>query len=172
MDKEPIVVAEIVRARGNRGEVVVNSHTDVPKRLETLKQAQARLVNGRDIPIEIEGSWMHKGQWVLKLRGVNSIGEAERFRGADIWVNRQERGELANGEYFQADLIGCRLVDADSGTNLGVIEGWQQYGGPSLMEVRNDQKQALVPFVSEICQRVDLASRSIAVKLPEGLLEL
>jgi ribosomal 30S subunit maturation factor RimM len=50
--------------------------------------------------------------------------------------------------------------------------GWQQYGGPPLMELTVEGREVLIPFVSSICRRVDLAARNITVDLPEGLLDL
>ena len=55
-----VVVAEILRPRGNRGELLARSQTDVPGRLESLKQAQVRLVNGSDVPVVISEAWPHK----------------------------------------------------------------------------------------------------------------
>jgi len=167
-----VVVAEILRPRGNRGEVVVKSLTDVPGRLEGLKRAQAKLADGADVPVEITEAWAHGGDWILKFRGVDSIGEAERFRRADLWVPAEERGQLAPGEFFEWDLIGCVLVNAATGAELGIVEGWQACGGPPLMQVAVNGREVLVPFAPAICREVDLARRRICVELPDGLLDL
>jgi 16S rRNA processing protein RimM len=167
-----VVVAEVLRPRGNRGEVLAKSQTDVPGRLETLKSAVAQLRDGSDVPIEITEAWVHRGEWVLKFAGVDSIDAAERFRHADIWVSLPERGTLPEGEFFQADLIGCMVIDAASGQCLGGVAAWQQYGGPPLMEVSVDGREVLIPFVNGIYRDVNLAARTITVELPEGLLDL
>jgi 16S rRNA processing protein RimM len=166
-----IIIAEIMRPRGNRGELLARSQTDVPARLETLQRAQARLANGADVPVEITQAWLHKSDWVLKLAGIDSIDAAEAFRGADLWISAAERGALPSGLFFQSDLTGCQVVDRATARNLGVVTGWQQYGGPPLMEIQMDGREALIPFVEAICQ-VDLPARIITVDLPEGLLEL
>jgi 16S rRNA processing protein RimM len=172
MDLERVVIAEVLRPRGNRGEVLAKSQTDVTGRFENLRHAVARLADGSDVPVEIAAAWAHKGDWVLKFAGVDSIDAAERFRRADLWVSLLNRGTLPEGEFFQADLVGCRLTDAATGRCLGVVAGWQQYGGPPLMEVNVDSREVLIPFVSSICRRIDLAARTITVELPEGLLDL
>jgi 16S rRNA processing protein RimM len=109
---------------------------------------------------------------VFKFAGVDSIDAAERFRRADLWVSLPDRGTLPEGEFFQSDLIGCGVTDAATGKCLGSILGWQQYGGPPLMELTVNGREVLVPFVSPICKRVDLAARTVTVDLPEGLLDL
>jgi 16S rRNA processing protein RimM len=172
MDLERVVVAEILRPRGNRGEVLARSQTDVPGRLENLKRAVARLADGSDVPVEIAAAWAHKGDWVLKFVGIDSIDAAERFRRAELWVSLPNRGTLPEGEFFQTDLVGCTVTDAATGRCLGAVAGWQQYGGPPLMEVSVDGREVLIPFVGSICRRIDLAARTITVEVPEGLLDL
>ena len=172
MGAEGVVVADIIRPRGNRGELLAASQTDVPGRLENLRIADARLANGSTVPVEIENAWPYKDLWVLKLAGVNSIDAAESFRGAELCVATTERGQLPDGEYFRSDLIGCTVVDEHSGERLGRVEGWQQYGGPPLMEVTVNGRDVLIPFVSAICRQVDVEGRRIAVDLPGGLLDL
>lgn len=172
MSPDRVVVAEILRPRGNRGEVLIKSLSDVPGRFEQLKRALARLADGRDVPIEVADAWVHDGAWVLKLGGVDSLSAAERFRGAEIWVPPQERGRLPEGEFFASDLIGCAVTDAATGSELGRLEDWRQCGGPPLMQVIINGREVLIPFVPAICREIDLTARTIRVELPQGLLDL
>ncbi|MBV8709023.1 MAG: 16S rRNA processing protein RimM [Acidobacteriaceae bacterium] len=172
MDADRVVIADILHARGIRGEVLAKSQTDVPGRFQSLKGAQVRLTDGKDLPLQLESAWEHKGDWVLKFSGINSIEEAERLCGAELWVPRDHRGQLTEGEYFQSDLLGCQVMEKYTGRALGIVAGWQQYGGPPLMEVKREGGEVLIPFVPAICQEVDLSARLIRVELPEGLLEL
>ncbi len=171
MDRARVVIAEIVRPRGNRGELIVKSQTDVPGRIELLKSATAQLTDGCDVAVEIAAAWRHKGDWVMKFVGVDSIDAAERFRGADLWVPLANRGTLAEGDFFRSDLIGCDVLDNATGERVGTVKGWQQYGGPPLMEVKVGNREVLVPFGTPMCH-VDLTARTVRVDLPEGLLEL
>ncbi|MFL6450118.1 MAG: ribosome maturation factor RimM [Bryobacteraceae bacterium] len=172
MDDERVVIAEILRERGNIGEVVARSVSDVPGRLESLREAQLRMPDGSDQVVIVESAWPHKESWVLKFVGVDSIDAARCLRGADLWLPRDERGALPDGQYFQSDLLGCRVLDEKDGTLVGVVEGFQQYGGPLLLEVGRDGGEVLIPFVPAICVAIDVPNRSISVDLPDGLLDL
>jgi len=172
MDHERVVIAEILRERGNIGEVLARSASDVPGRMESVREAQLRMPDGSDQAVKLESAWLHNESWVLKFAGINSIDAARALRGADLWVPRTERGALPKGEYFQSDLIGCKVLDEKDGRVLGVVEGFEQYGGPPLLEVSSEDGEVLIPFVPAICVAVDLANRSISVDLPDGLLEL
>jgi 16S rRNA processing protein RimM len=170
-DGERVVVAEILKPRGIRGEVLARSQTDVPGRFETLQRVQARLASGEDVTVEVAEAWQHKEDWVLKFAGVDSIEQADRFRGAELWVSAAERGELPGEEFFQSDLIGLNVVDAATGGMLGVVEDVEQYGGPPLLVLRYEGREVLIPFVPDICG-VDLAGKVIRATLPDGLLDL
>ncbi|HEX4232184.1 MAG TPA: ribosome maturation factor RimM [Bryobacteraceae bacterium] len=174
MDRDRVVLADILRPRGNRGEVLARSQTDVPGRLEALVEANVRLANGQDAKVELTKAWPHKGDWVFKFRGVDSIEDAERFAGSELWIPLSERAKLPEGEYFQTDLIGCLVLD-ETGRTLGTVDGWQEYGGPPLMEVRSGPypgRDVLIPFVKGIYREIDLEARRITVEVPDGLLDL
>lgn len=167
-----VVVAEILRARGNRGEVLAQSQTDVPGRLESLKRAQVQLADGADVPVEIEQAWQHGDNWVLKFAGSDSIDDAERFRGADLWIPREERGQLPEGEVFQSDLLGCAVRDIGTDQVVGTVMGFERYGGPLLLVVETGRGEVLIPFVPEICRDVNIGEKTVAAKIPDGLLDL
>ncbi len=171
MSSERVVVAEILKPRGIRGELLARSQSDIPGRLETLRGAQAHLMSGEDVAVELEQAWRHKEDWVLKLAGVDSIEQADRFRGSELWVPFSERGGLPQGEFFESDLVGLRIVDAGTAEELGVVAEVQQFGGPPLLGLRHAGRDVLIPFVPAICD-VDLVAGLIRVTLPDGLLEL
>src|ERR1700712_1969077 len=98
MDRTRVAVAEIFRPRGIRGELIARSLTDVPGRLESLKTAHVRLANGTDRDVELTRVWQHKGDWILKYAGVDSMNAADEFRGADLWVPIVERAALPDGD--------------------------------------------------------------------------
>ena len=164
-----MVVAELHKPRGIRGELIGRSLTDIPGRFKSLQQAQAHLRTGEDVPVELSSAREHQGDWLFKFAGVDSIEQADRFRGAELWVPATERAELPSGEFFQSDLIGLQVVAGEK--TLGAVEDLQQYGGPPLLVLTYEGREVMIPFVPEIC-RVDLAERVIHATLPDGLLEL
>ena len=38
---------------------------------------------------------------------------------------------LEEGEFFQADLIGCEVVERRTGESLGEVTGWQEAAAPA-----------------------------------------
>lgn len=124
-------------------------------------------------PAEIESVWEHRGLLIFKFRGVDSISEAEELAGAEVRVPRAERAPLPEGEYYQSDLVGCEVIERATGERLGRVTGWQECGGPALLEVQaGEEEPLLIPFARAICAEIDLEARRIGVDLPEGLKEL
>lgn len=122
--------------------------------------------------MEVENIWTHGDHVIFKFKGVDTISDAERLAGAEVSIPLEQRADVPEGEYYQSDLVGCEVVD-DRGRLLGIVEGWQETGGPLLLEVRaKDGKELLIPFAKSICKTIDPGRRRIQVTLPEGLEDL
>ncbi len=173
-DAEYLAVARITRPRGNRGEVVAEN---LAGGLRCFFPGTAVRVAGPQRPeciMHLDRAWEHNGRLVLKFAGVDTIADAERLRLAEVRADRKALGPLQAGEYFLADLVGCTMVDAGSGREIGVVaDVYDPPGEVLLLSVRDGRsKELLVPFASEICCEVDVGSKRIAVRLPEGLEDL
>ena len=164
MNNEWTTVAVLNRARGNKGELTATCLSGKPERFADLRSVH---LFGSGEAYEVENVWDHDGAIVFKFRGVDSISDAEKLRGAEVRIPNSERVALEAGEYFQADLVGCEVLDRASGRQIGHVTGWEEYGGPALLEV--DNGRLLIPFVNAICVDIQPAERLIRVDLPEGL---
>lgn len=154
-----------MRTRGSRGELAAIPLGNHPDRTGPVFVNQARL--------EIERVWMHGDRVIYKFRGIDSISQAEPLVGAELCIPAEERLALPAGEFYQSDLIGCEVVEQSSGRSIGVVAGWQEYGGPPLLETQDKNgREILIPFAASICVHIDAGARRIEVNLPEGLDEL
>lgn len=161
-EEEWIAVAVLGRARGIRGEVTAVAFGK-PERLAALREVW---IEGRRY--EVEEVWFHNGRPVLKFRGVDSMTDAQALTGCEVRIPRSERAEPEAGEYYISDLIGCEVIERATGRSLGTVTGWQDWGGPGVLEVGT----LLIPFARSICVEIDPKARRILVDLPEGLREL
>ena len=166
---EWVVLATIVRSRGLRGEMFVDSLSGGP---ETFQGRNVWLRRGVDAlrPAQIDKAWLQSGRVVIHLTGVDSIEAAEALRGIELCVRPEDRLPLDEGEFYLSDLIGCELFD--DGNLVGPVVAWQESPGAILLTVRHGSREALVPLVKAICHTVDTANRRILANLPIGLLDL
>jgi 16S rRNA processing protein RimM len=161
-----VTVAVLGKTRGNRGELSALALSSKPERFESLREVY--LFGGGERH-EVESAWFHEGTLILKFRGIDSISDAEKLRGAEVRIPRGERISLEPGEFFESDLIGCDVADVTSGQSLGKVAGWQDAGGAGLLVLEDG---LLIPFARSICVEIDPQARRIGVQLPEGLADL
>jgi len=109
----------------------------------------------------------HQERLLVSLDGVTTPEAAQAFVGRDLFAEREQLG-LGPDEYLDADLVGLRLIDP-SGTELGKVVGVEHYSTQDCLLV--GPNRALVPMVRAFIRGIDLAAGTIAVDLPEGLLE-
>jgi 16S rRNA processing protein RimM len=162
---EWITVAVLGRTRGNRGEISALPLSK-PERYQALREVY---LFGAGERYEVESAWFHQASLVLKFRGVDTISDAERLRGAEVRVPLSERVPLEPGEFFLSDLLGCQVVEHPSGEFLGHVTGWEDSGGSGLLVLENG---ILIPFARSICVEIDLPRKRILADLPEGLKDL
>jgi 16S rRNA processing protein RimM len=189
-----VLIARLLRARGNKGEVAAELLTDFPERLTRLTEVFLGQVGSEPHSVAVKSCWLsqnHRGQAVFHFEGVNSISEAEKFRGLDVLLPFRERVTLPPGQYFISDLIGCSVFDnplptlvvASSPCSLGEVPSLlgtvrdvhipgDEISGTPLLEVERSGGEILIPLAVDICTKIDTTARRIDVTLPEGLREL
>jgi 16S rRNA processing protein RimM len=190
------LVARILRARGNKGEVAAELLTDFPERLTKMKEVYVGHAGGKDEPrpMALKSCWLsqnHRGQAVFHFDGVHSISEAEKFRGLEVLLPFEQRVILPAGQYFVSDLIGCSVFEnpaappvlasspcslAEVPSLLGTVRDVQfpgeTFAGTPLLEVETSRGEILIPLAVDICTKIDTAARRVDVVLPEGLRDL
>ncbi len=161
-----ITVAILGRPRGVRGEITAISQSSHPERFSQLKTVRL-FGNGREY--EVERVWDHQGVLIFKFAGVDSMNDSELLRGFEVRIPPEERVPLEPGEFFHSDLVGCEVRDHLSGRPIGTVTGWEDYGGPSLLQI--DDGRLLIPFVKAICVDIRPGDRIIGAVLPSGFEE-
>jgi 16S rRNA processing protein RimM len=172
-DAKWILVGRILRERGRIGELTAEIYSSQPGRAEKLKNVMLGL-GGLKRPVQVERLWYHNGRPVFKFFGIDSISDAQVWRGAELLAPESERARPEPGEYSHADLIGCEIWTPEPlGVLLGVVRGIEDYGSQVLLRVeKRGGGEMLIPFVKAICLEIDVARKIIRVELPEGLTEL
>jgi len=173
-------IARLIRPQGRRGEVLAEILSDFPGRFAEMRKAFLWRGDKRSVtPILLENSWLHKGKIVFKFAEVDSISAAETLRGAELVIPAAERMPLQSDELYISDLIGCECVDVSpdggaAGSVLGTIRDVlrQEQTADLLIVVTDDGVEHVIPFAKAYVIRIDVAARSVEMRLPPGLLEV
>jgi len=176
MGDEFITLARVLKTQGRRGEVAVEPHSDVPDRFVEGMRLFALDESGERRQLQVEELWPHKGHLVLKFQGIDSISDAETLLRCELQVPQAERAELEPGWTYISDLTGCAVFDGDR--EIGIVEDVQFGAGEApllIVQGKPPGKQNApyeIPFAEAYLAGVDLASRQVRMRLPEGMLEI
>ena len=166
-----IVLAQILRPQGRRGEVLADLFTDFPERFAShprvwlappgfagLAPADAAPANPAAArppsaqPAEVAAHWLptgrNAGRIVLHFTGIDSIEQAEQLAGREVIVPLAERLPLDPGAAYISDLIGSTVYDRNLA--LGVVESVE------------------FPMSPDGSRRLEEAAPLLAVMSPEG----
>jgi 16S rRNA processing protein RimM len=172
-----ILLAQLVRPQGRRGEVLAELLTDFPEKFQDRKRVfllPPKTRKGEPREIGLEEHWLHKGRVVLKFAGIDSINDAELLRGLEVAIPWEERATLADDEVYISDLIGCHVFDSKTAEPIGEIidVDLDSTSVPLLVVRRPSADEALIPFAKAFLKKVDVAAKRLDMELPEGLLEV
>jgi 16S rRNA processing protein RimM len=113
----------------------------------------------------------HKGAFLMKLAGIDTVEEAETYRGAAVLVRKDAFAHEREDEYFWHEIIGLGVY-LNTGAYVGEVSHILPTGGNDLYVVRRGRSEVLIPAVHEVVHEIDLRNRRIIVSDAEGLLEL
>jgi 16S rRNA processing protein RimM len=191
-----LIVGEIVRPHGVRGEVVVDIRTDEPAQrfvpgsvlvtdpggvLSGARGTHARPAAG-ELPagawkppptLTIEWAKQHQGRYIIQFEGIHDRELAEALRRVVLCVDSADVPPPEDPEEFHDhQLIGLTAVDG-AGEKLGEVVRIDHAPASDLLVLRRpDGSMGLVPFVQAIVPTVDIAAGRVVVNPPDGLFDL
>jgi 16S rRNA processing protein RimM len=165
-----LAIGRIVGAHGVRGELTVEILTEDPDRFRLLDRVFIGLEDEDPVPWALQGYRLHKGRALLKLVGCDDRTMAEGFRRQVVQVRREEALQLAEGEYYEYQILDL-AVRTVSGESLGNVVEVIDTGANDVYLVRGpDGHDLLIPALESVIRAIDLEAGSLVVELPEGLL--
>ncbi len=162
-------VGAIASVHGIKGEVKVFPTTDEPTKFKKLKSVILK-TEKEEREIALQSVRFFKNMVIVKFQGIESPEDAQKYRGATLWIAREQAVPLRENEYYRADLIGLSVVTED-GEELGILTDVLETGANDVYEVTlSDKRTALFPAIRECIKEVDVEKGYIKVHVMEGLL--
>ncbi len=160
-----LVCGKIVNTHGLRGEVKALCYADGPEFFDTVKTLH--LSSGK--ALELCAWRVSKGAVLLKLRGIDTVEEAEKLVGSELSVRRADLPPLPEGRYYIADILGMNVI-TDEGRELGKVVDVFKTGSNDVYTVRGD-KEYLIPVIDEVILSTNVEGRLLTIKPLKGLLD-
>jgi len=163
--KDIFEIGIVAGVHGVKGDIKVYPYSND---LENLTRQKYFLINGekRDVlSVRVQGKFL-----ILHLKGIESRNEAEAMKKTVLYLPKESATPLAEGEYYMEDLIGCEVYE--NLIHLGKIDDIIETGANDVYSVINDNgTEILIPAIKTVVMNIDIDSKRIKVKLPEGLVD-
>lgn len=161
-----MVIGQVLKPHGVRGEMRVRVITDLPQRFTWLETVYLGLEKPRQVVVE--GVRFHQEVVLLKLAGYDDRETAAELRGEWLQVPESEAIPLEEGEYFLYQLEGLNVV-SDEGETLGVLVQVLETGANNVFIVRGPGGELLLPDTEEVVLDIDFEQKQMRVHLLPGL---
>lgn len=166
---EEITIGEILRPHGVRGYVRVQPMTDDPRRFELLDSVTLCLANATRKKMRIEKTRIQQDGVLIKFAGVTTRTEAEQLRQARLLIEREQCLPLEKDQYYIFDLVGLQ-VKTPGGKIIGELQEVLSFPANDVYVVRLGEQEVLIPAITEVIKKVDLATGEMVIEPIDGLL--
>ena len=154
MLSEYLMIGEITKPQGVRGEVKVRPCTCDPARFEGLETVYVEK-DGGYAPMHIHVNRLGDDAVYMNVAGVCDRDAAEKLRGTRLYIDRAHAVPLDEDTTFLCDLYGLRGL-VDDGRDLGELAEVMQPGGNDVYVFRGPLGEVLVPALKSVVLAVDL----------------
>ena len=154
-----LYIGKVVNTHGIKGEIRIIS--DFKYKDEVFKIKNNIYID--NIKYEIMSYRIHKNYDMLVLKDVNNINDAEKLKGLDVYIKREE---YTFSGILDEDIIGLDVYDNDEykGKVVEILKS-KKYD----LLVIDGIKRHMVPNIPEFIKNIDLDKKIINIEYIRGL---
>ncbi len=109
---------------------------------------------------------------LMKFEDVDNADRARELTGVEVFFPR-DHAEAGDGAFSWAEIIGYAVTDAATGALVGTLDDVDDTTINTLFAVRPPHGDTiLIPAHSDTIVSIDRSGRTIAMDIPQGLLDL
>jgi len=158
-----VIIGRVRTPHGVRGHLKLQSYSGDFDHFFDL--TEITLVNeDKRVSVRVESITERGNSVLLKIKGIESPEDARKYSGWDIVVPPENASKCEDGEYYIAELAGCRVVC--EGEMVGIVVSVCDGPQADLIEIEKAYtgKRYFVPFMEQYVGKVDIAGRTLEVK--------
>lgn len=165
-----LLLGKVIRPHGLTGLLRIKSYAQSEDSFLNPEIIYLKTTSGETHEHRIESLKPHKTIFLMKLKEVNSIKEAEYYKGSEILIGKDFLSPKSEGEYFFYELIGLEVY-LDRGEYIGTIKDVISTRSNDVYVVREGKREVLIPAIQEVVQEIDLTTGKMIISEMEGLLD-
>lgn len=162
---EYLYLGKIVNTHGIKGEIRILSNFRYKDKAFKKKMP---IYIGKSKTQEIITSYRHHKQFeMICLENYDNINQVLKYKGEKIYIKPADLN-LEQNQYLDEELQGLNIkIDNQI---VGIIKRIERYPKQDLIVVKKEEKDCLIPYVSDIIEEVNLKEGYIAIKNIKGLI--
>ncbi len=157
---------KIINTHGCYGGLKLESWCDSPDILAKMKRVYIERA-GEYQEYKVKKASVFKQFVLFELDGICDMDTAIFLKNTVVFADRRDF-KLKKGEYFIVDILGCDVIDADSGRVYGTLSDIINRGASDLYVVKTEKGEVMVPVVDEFVDRVEVG-KAIYIRPIEGM---
>ena len=152
-----LVIGEVLKPQGIRGELKIKTFTDVPEDVKAFKTVYIDDVAYKILSFRVGTD----GAAYVGLRGIPDRNAAELFRGKTIEGDRDDAPALQEGQYYIVDILGLSC-ETENGEVLGTVTDIASLA-TDVYTIEKAGKKILFPAVKGVVKQVDIQNKKLIV---------
>lgn len=159
-----IEFGKITSTHGIKGEMKIYPYTDDIENILKLKKVYID-----SNMYKVSSIKFHKNMFIAKLKEINTIEQAEKFRNKLVHRELDENEVLEEDTYYIKDLVDSKVFLED-GTEFGKLIDVFQTGANDVYIIKTiDNQEVLIPAIKDVVKDIDIKNKKITIELMEGL---
>ncbi len=161
-NEKSVCLGAIVGVHGIKGEVKVKSWTEKDRDIGSYGVLHDKS-GSREFCLKVVG---HSKELLrCKIKGVEDRNAAEALIGTELYVSREALPNLEEEEYYQADLIGLKVIEQTSSSEVGKIVGFYNFGAGDILEIKlkENGKTEMIPFTKVYVPEINIKEGFVVV---------
>jgi 16S rRNA processing protein RimM len=166
-----ITIAKFTKPQGLEGKLRAVTYCDSPEILQNFERFYTD--KGQYTEISITLCEIRKGFVVVKVNGVHDVESAERLVGKSLYIAREDF-PLPENTWFIADLIGLKVVNADTGEFYGKVVEILQNAPKDVYVIKSpspENKILMFPSIPEVLIDTNITTGIIKIRPLKGLFD-
>ncbi len=170
MKKQFLEIGKITKLQGLKGEVRMQCYCDSP---DVIEEFDTLYLDKGKTSVRLDyARYLKSDVAVIKLEGVNTPEEAQRFIGKTLYMNRDD-AQLPDDVWFIQDIIGLSVEDIDSGRVYGKVDEIYQNGGADVYSLRTPEgRQLMFPAIPDVLIKTDIDAGRLFIRPLPNLFEI
>lgn len=168
---EYIRIGKIINTHGIKGELKIESYSDFDKLRYKIGNTVYIEYENQYIPCVTKTFRIHKGFPLVSFEDLQNINFVEKYKNCYLYIDKQDRKPLKKGEFYRDELVGLSVYD-ESNHYIGEVDAVEEtFASQIHLRIhRENQNDALVPYVPLFIKNVDMQEKKLTIHVVEGLL--